>query len=487
MAQDFGRPLARRGATWRSVLLGAAAALPLAHPGPASAQQNPAPPAPAATGGSAQELKSAIQEIKRKLEQQRQDAAATGSQPAVAATEDLRTARERVEGLAQALAELRAERDSLRGQLVGARDELGRTQQRVTALESERQSTAANVNARVATLTRDLAAATARVEELTKAEAAAAAAGAEARELIAQRERELAEVAGERDRLRGVLAGGEQAQRELTGQGEELRRRVAELETEVVRIRADAEAGRAELARNLKVDLDAARGRLAAAEREAGEMRQVATSSVDEVRSLSEQLLAALAEKEALVTATVELSSSKALQALQLESGDGRPEPAGGPAAPGAEAAPEVEAEAATPPVAALVAARAEEPAEAARAEGGGGWDRLVLDGSLFGPGSDRLEPEAAEPLARVAGLIKAAGTGAVRVTGHTDANGEAEGNRRLSQRRAQSVRDYLVVTYGFEGSRFAVEGQGEDVPIASNDTAQGRRANRRVEVLVAR
>lgn len=483
MAEAVGRRVARRGGAWRSVLLGSAAVLAvLGSAGPAPAQQGPAAPAP---GGSAQELKSAIQEIKRKLEQQRQQqGAAAGTQPAVAATEDLRTARERVEGLAQALGELRAERDSLRGQLLGARDELGRTQQRVAALESERQSTAANVNARVAMLTKDLGAANARVEELTKAQAAAEAAGAEARQQLAQRERELAETRSEGEQLRGVLSGGEQAQRDLTGQNEELRRRVAQLETDVVKIRADSEAGRAELARNLKADLDASRARLAAAEREAAEMRQVATASVDEVRSLSEQLLAALAEKEALVTASVELSSSKAFQALELpaDAPEGGPAPAAGPAA----AAPA----AALQPGTALVAARtAEEPPAAvgAREESGAvRWEKIVLEGTLFGPGSDRLEPLAAEPLARVAGLVKAA-DGPVRITGHTDSNGEADANRLLSERRAQSVRDYLVVTYGFDGSRFAVDGRGEDVPIASNDTAQGRRSNRRVEVLVAK
>jgi predicted nucleic acid-binding Zn-ribbon protein len=205
----------------------------------------------------------------------------------------------------------------------------------VTALEAERQNTAANVNARVATLTKDLAAANARVEELTKAQAVAGAARAEARQILAKRERELAEASAEGERLRAALTGGDQAQRELTGQNEELRRRVAQLETDVVKIRADSEAGRAELARNLKADLNAARARLAAAEREAADMRQVATASVEDVRSLSEQHLAALAEKEALVTATVELSSSKALQALQLESDDAQqqPEPAAGLAA----------------------------------------------------------------------------------------------------------------------------------------------------------
>jgi outer membrane protein OmpA-like peptidoglycan-associated protein len=46
-------------------------------------------------------------------------------------------------------------------------------------------------------------------------------------------------------------------------------------------------------------------------------------------------------------------------------------------------------------------------------------------------------------------------------------------------------VRDYLVAEFGFEESRFKTEGLGEEQPVASNDTAAGRRANRRVEIYV--
>jgi outer membrane protein OmpA-like peptidoglycan-associated protein len=88
--------------------------------------------------------------------------------------------------------------------------------------------------------------------------------------------------------------------------------------------------------------------------------------------------------------------------------------------------------------------------------------------------------------LSRLARTIRD-GTGKVRIVGHTDSNGDAEPNRRLSLRRAQSVRDYLVSTYGIDPTRFTVDGQGEDSPITNNDTVAGRRANRRVEVFVAR
>jgi outer membrane protein OmpA-like peptidoglycan-associated protein len=114
-------------------------------------------------------------------------------------------------------------------------------------------------------------------------------------------------------------------------------------------------------------------------------------------------------------------------------------------------------------------------------------WSKTVLEGGLFAAGSDRLTPDAASPLSAVARQIRETKAGAVRIVGHTDGNGEADKNRRLSLRRAQAVRDYLVATYGFDAARFAVEGQGATQPVASNETASGRRANRRVEVFVAR
>ena len=112
-------------------------------------------------------------------------------------------------------------------------------------------------------------------------------------------------------------------------------------------------------------------------------------------------------------------------------------------------------------------------------------WTKTVLEGTLFVPNGDKLAPGAPQALARVAQLVRES-KGEVRIVGHTDASGDAEQSRALSLRRAQSVRDYLVRTFGFDAGRFKVDGKGADQPLAPNDNAAGRRANRRVEVYVA-
>jgi NitT/TauT family transport system substrate-binding protein len=71
------------------------------------------------------------------------------------------------------------------------------------------------------------------------------------------------------------------------------------------------------------------------------------------------------------------------------------------------------------------------------------------------------------------------------RVEGNTDGSGEPATNRLLSQRRAQAVVDYLVDKYNFPGNQFIVVGNGPDKPIASNDTAQGRARNRRIDISI--
>ena len=70
-------------------------------------------------------------------------------------------------------------------------------------------------------------------------------------------------------------------------------------------------------------------------------------------------------------------------------------------------------------------------------------------------------------------------------IVGHTDALGEAAYNQYLSRRRAEVVKDFLVESFGIEETRLAIEGKGEEQPIASNATQDGRRANRRVEILL--
>lgn len=69
-----------------------------------------------------------------------------------------------------------------------------------------------------------------------------------------------------------------------------------------------------------------------------------------------------------------------------------------------------------------------------------------------------------------------------IMIVGHTDADGAADYNLDLSKRRAASVRNWLI-EQGIAAGRLVSDGQGEAVPVASNDTADGKALNRRVEV----
>ena len=71
-----------------------------------------------------------------------------------------------------------------------------------------------------------------------------------------------------------------------------------------------------------------------------------------------------------------------------------------------------------------------------------------------------------------------------IEIIGHTDDVGDDDYNQDLSEQRAQSVRDYLVDT-GVDASKVVSVGAGESIPIASNQTEEGRAENRRVEILV--
>jgi OOP family OmpA-OmpF porin len=106
----------------------------------------------------------------------------------------------------------------------------------------------------------------------------------------------------------------------------------------------------------------------------------------------------------------------------------------------------------------------------------------LVLHGVTFASGSARLSREAEESLRETAmALIQDPDT-RVEVAGHTDSTGSRRANIRLSRDRARSVRTYLV-SAGVPADRLTTAGYGPDDPIASNGTADGRAANRRVEL----
>jgi outer membrane protein OmpA-like peptidoglycan-associated protein len=103
----------------------------------------------------------------------------------------------------------------------------------------------------------------------------------------------------------------------------------------------------------------------------------------------------------------------------------------------------------------------------------------------LFRSGSYELLPGARERLAKVSGIILAYPSLHVAVEGHTDSIGSDEYNQVLSERRAESVRDYFV-QQGVAASSIVARGFGKTEPIASNDTPEGRQQNRRVELILS-
>jgi len=102
----------------------------------------------------------------------------------------------------------------------------------------------------------------------------------------------------------------------------------------------------------------------------------------------------------------------------------------------------------------------------------------------LFDVDSTELKPGSQQKLREVAQILKRYPLSDLEVAGHTDNSGSAEYNQRLSERRAQAVKDFLVAE-GIDPARIIARGYGETMPVASNDTPEGRQLNRRVELKI--
>ena len=106
---------------------------------------------------------------------------------------------------------------------------------------------------------------------------------------------------------------------------------------------------------------------------------------------------------------------------------------------------------------------------------------RFVLQGVQFDTGKATLTSGSSARLDTIVEYLTHKPSARIEISGHTDNVGKAKDNQRLSQQRAEAVRDYLVAK-GIDASRIQTVGHGDGQPIASNDTAEGRQQNRRIE-----
>ncbi|PKO92208.1 MAG: hypothetical protein CVU15_07480 [Betaproteobacteria bacterium HGW-Betaproteobacteria-1] len=108
----------------------------------------------------------------------------------------------------------------------------------------------------------------------------------------------------------------------------------------------------------------------------------------------------------------------------------------------------------------------------------------VTLGDVLFDTGKAEIKSGAATNLAKLAAFLNRYQNRSVLIEGHTDSVGSEEYNLGLSQRRADSVKAWLM-SQGVASMRLVTSGKGESSPVAGNDSASGRQLNRRVEVII--
>jgi OOP family OmpA-OmpF porin len=155
------------------------------------------------------------------------------------------------------------------------------------------------------------------------------------------------------------------------------------------------------------------------------------------------------------------------------------------PVSPPAPAAPSPQSRSLTPAAATApvepAARAADRPAADCQAE----LDSALAEGViLFDVGSAALSAESAPVLEDLAAIAIACPPFELRIEGHTDDTGVPALNQSLSERRARAVRDRLA-GLGVDPARLSAVGRGASEPVGENETAEGRRANRRIEIVV--
>lgn len=107
---------------------------------------------------------------------------------------------------------------------------------------------------------------------------------------------------------------------------------------------------------------------------------------------------------------------------------------------------------------------------------------KFTTHGILFNSNSDVIQPESYGALQDIANVLKENPAVKVSITGHTDADGNDQGNLELSKRRAEAVKTALNKNFGIDAGRMSTNGKGKTQPIDNNTTEVGKANNRRVE-----
>lgn len=106
---------------------------------------------------------------------------------------------------------------------------------------------------------------------------------------------------------------------------------------------------------------------------------------------------------------------------------------------------------------------------------------------SIFKAGESRINAAALPALQKALLKIRYESCGKIQITGHTDSSGDKRENRQLSLKRAEAVRDWMIINSNFPRNSFIVQGMGASQSLKYNDTAEGRAANRRIEIDLVR
>jgi outer membrane protein OmpA-like peptidoglycan-associated protein len=109
----------------------------------------------------------------------------------------------------------------------------------------------------------------------------------------------------------------------------------------------------------------------------------------------------------------------------------------------------------------------------------------ISLHGLTFPSGKSIIQPEYFSLLSKVQEAIKTFPDKHILLEGHTDSQGNAATNKRLSEERASAVREYIIANMGISREQVTSVGYGSEKPVASNKTSEGRALNRRIDIVI--